>query len=183
MRIEHPGRRVRTMLTALVEGSSQAPPGSSQDPSVSSRAPQGSSRAPLNNHSSLSCPSITNAIDVHVFDGEWRVPADLPRFSEPQRQALFGWAVRECPESLGVKMVIDDAGQAPNYDPRSGAMACDLLAAILSVCRGFDGEMRSAWLNELAVQLFDSWTTGRCPQGRTTRLYQLWLSLPRASSV
>jgi hypothetical protein len=113
-----------------------------------------------------------------VYDGDWRVPADLPRVNEHKRQTLFSWVNEKLPDAPGVRMVIEDEGRAPNYDPRSGAMACDLLAAILDRVYGFTKDYQDTWLTELALQMHDSWTTGRCPQGRTTRLYQLWLSLP-----
>lgn len=106
------------------------------------------------------------------------MPADLPRLSDHQRQELFHWALTNLPGSDGLRMVISDAGTAPNYDPRSGALACDLLAGILARATRFGPELRQDLFDQLELQMHDSWTTGRCPQGRTTRLYQIWMSLP-----
>ena len=122
------------------------------------------------------CPSIHAAIDVHVFDHDWKVPDDLPRYTEPARNTLFRWILEKMPNEPGVRMVINDANRAPNYDPRSGAMACDLLAALLARAYAMPQEDQDALLKEIALQMHDSWTTGRCQQGRTTRLYQLWMS-------
>jgi len=180
MRIHHPSAHIRSrqsFLNSLVQGTrSPLILGNSSRP----QPPETQMESPVRPFvpAMIDCPSISNAIDVHRFDGHWQLPATFPRYTQHEQRSLYAWALERLPQSDGLRMVINDTGSRANYDDRSGAMACDLLTAILARGKELQADVQQDMFHQLELQMHDSWTTGRCPQGRTTRLYQIWLALP-----
>jgi len=203
MRIHPPSERsrsTRSFLNSLVEGTRQPlrlgssgwnsgagrPHHLSSHTSVAPVPNETNSSSPStvelssfhNSSQSIPCPSINTAIDVHNFDHHWQIPSDLPEYTRTERDALYSWAMEKLPDSAGLRLIIRDTGLAPNHDPRSGTMACELLTAILGKAKQLPVDAQRDLFVQLAEQMHDMYATGQCPQGRSTRLYQIWLTLP-----
>jgi len=116
-------------------------------------------------------------VDTHSFDGRidrTLLPLDdvhnLAREEKQRRgelvlQALSG----RKPEALHyLQTIVNNIGNSANHDPSNDIWAEDLLCLMMAM---LDNE---SFLNQLEEQLCDM-RTGFCPQGRTTRLWQVTL--------
>jgi hypothetical protein len=123
-------------------------------------------------------------IDVHTFDGKWKcdVPRDTPAADKVE---LYNWLTTQiranCANDqylsngmLGLNLVITCTGHHPNFDPVNGLYADDILADICAKTLKLDESTRLDVYRLILEQMNDMYTTGQCPQGRTTRLYQVW---------
>ena len=111
--------------------------------------------------------------NVHVFDGEIRneykqqhtfISTDL--WLEISN---FYYKLTHPMAKESVKMIMVD--QEHNYDPTNDMNASDILADI--AIKISDEEVD----NYIQEQIADIFLLGRCPQGRTTRLFQIWRAL------
>jgi len=69
-------------------------------------------------------------------------------------------------------LICQDWGLSPNYDPNSQIRVEHLMLLIYQIWQGLPEEEKTTLTDELSFQLTDL-QTGPCPQGRSTRLYQL----------
>lgn len=117
-------------------------------------------------------------VDTHRFDGcidKSLLPLDdvhaLSHDEKKQRgervfQALSG---RKEEALHYLRCIIDSTGNPANYDASNDIWAEDLLSLMMVMLEN------TAFLDQLEEQLCDM-RTGFCPQGRTTRLWQVTLS-------
>ncbi len=111
-----------------------------------------------------------NFIDVHQYDGKLTIRLDQ-NFSKEEKLKQIGTFVPKIKSSvagstiylIGNALITDSKD---NYDDKNNIDASDILANILS--RDYD-----KILNLLEEQLIDIYNLGQCPQGRTTRLWQI----------
>lgn len=127
----------------------------------------------------------SNFIDVHTFDGKWNHNIQT-RFTREQKYKLFGWLV--CGLSRigvdrntinGIKLIIDNIQLPGNYDNRNNVYADDILAEICSILidkrEQENGDVLLVdTLKNIAEQIKDMYLLGQCPQGRSTRLIQIY---------
>jgi hypothetical protein len=111
--------------------------------------------------------------DLHQYDGLWSI--DIPTISSDEKADLFRGLLNRIKTKVytgsgvdGLLLVIVDSQTVNNYDPIHKVYADDILAYI---CKA---ELTDQLLDLMLEQLSDMFITGRCPQGRTTRLYQIY---------
>jgi hypothetical protein len=120
-------------------------------------------------------------INVHIYDGKWK--HDIKTTASPdEKRILFRLLYADMesldvdPDSLkGLVTIIDDIGLRANYDTENSVWAEDILVEILKKTIGSSLENRRDILINISEQLADMYRLGSCPQGRSTRLYQLYL--------
>ncbi len=108
--------------------------------------------------------------DVHHYDG--KLPIILEKiFTKDEKLDLIKLLVPKLTNPLAQTMIykigktiIDDG--TDNFDDQNNIDASDILANILS--KNYD-----EILELLEEQLIDMYNLGQCPQGRTTRLWQI----------
>ena len=107
-------------------------------------------------------------MNVHLFDGLWT--ANVAQVASEVRNAAFEelWKLAE-PRELRNCHIIAESDSAANYDGKVDAR--DLLYALCMLMQKRKDLMPDI-LDELEIQDSDM-STGLCPQGRTTRLYQI----------
>ena len=113
-------------------------------------------------------------MNVHVFDGKigkgYKRQHTLISTELWLKIANFYEKLTNPIAKQTVKMIMVDRNQ--NYDPRNDIDASDILADI--IIKISDDEVVDGYIQE---QIADIFLLGRCPQGRTTRLYQIWRAL------
>ena len=127
-------------------------------------------------------------IDVHNFDGSWTHDITT-KFTLQEKLILFQWLLKSLSKLKiikptnqhdylkGVKLVIDNIQQEPNYDSINLVYADDILAEICSKLINLPEIKRIDTLLNLEEQMSDMNCLGQCPSGRTTRLIQLYKCL------
>ena len=121
-------------------------------------------------------------IDVHVFDGSWSHNITT-KFNLEEKNVIFDWLIKQIGENVdynaigGLKLVIGDTQQYPNFDPRNNIYADDILAEICVMLVEMNENDRNDVLKNILEQMSDMYLLGRCPQGRSTRLIQIYKSL------
>ena len=74
----------------------------------------------------------------------------------------------------GLILIVENTQGSSNFDPVNNIYADDLL---VEICKKISNSSETHdILVNIAEQLGDMYNLGQCPQGRTTRLYQLYLS-------
>ena len=117
-------------------------------------------------------------IDVHVFDGRWN--HDITTRTTPeQKQTMFKWLLSnmcgaECDAINGIRLVVDNIQLPPNYDHVNNVYADDILAEICIKLVNLSENDRVDVLKNIAEQMADMYRLGQCPQGRSTRLIQVY---------
>lgn len=118
--------------------------------------------------------------DVHLFDGNW-VHNITTRFTREEKCILFDWILFQINElsvkSMGLELVIQKTQQYDNFDQKNNVYADDVLVEICSKLIKLKNEDRVDILKLLIEQMNDMYILGQCPQGRTTRLFQLYNSM------
>lgn len=114
--------------------------------------------------------------NVHIYDTQLRNIFSPKNYSIEYKERLFEGLLTQLrnPHSKEmVRLIYQDMRQpngGANYDPANNIDASELLADILST-------NYTEVLTYLEEQLQDNSMLGRCPQGRSTRLIQIWRSL------
>lgn len=121
-------------------------------------------------------------IDVHVFDGSWSHDITT-KLSNIEKYTLFDWLIC-CLKSRGVscdsdtikgiKLVYENIQQHPNFDPRNSVYADDILSEICVRLVKIPESERGDTFDNISEQMADMYKLGQCPQGRTTRLIQIY---------
>ena len=115
-------------------------------------------------------------IDVHTFDGKLLNKFNITKiFSNNEKKKYFLEFKSELKSQEAkscVAMIINHINTMNNYDPTNKINAEDILMEIINM----------DYINILDFideQLSDCYKLGQCPQGRTTRLFQIWLALSK----
>lgn len=129
--------------------------------------------------------------NVHEFDGKWDKKSRIDsKFSKSEKESMFLLLDRllsckisgsENPNSVaraGLKLIRDSTGEYANYDRANEIYADDILAELCVILSKIkDDKSKTADLiKNISEQLTDMNNLGQCPQGRTTRLWQLYQS-------
>jgi hypothetical protein len=116
---------------------------------------------------------MQNKINVHEFDTQLKyIPQN--NFSVDQKRKMF----EEFKSTMldlnvekncisGLDLIIFGLDNNSNYDDKNNCDASDILSDILS-------KNYTELIFLISEQLGDMYILGRCPQGRTTRLLQIW---------
>lgn len=117
-------------------------------------------------------------IDVHVYDGKWQHNITT-RLSIQEKYTLFNWLLKvlngvDCDAINGIKLVINNTQQQPNFDRVNCIYADDILAEICVKLINTPENNRIDTLKNIAEQMADMYRLGQCPQGRSTRLIQIY---------
>jgi len=116
--------------------------------------------------------------DVHVYDYAYSSLQHEQLIMSPQDKER--WIVRliqrmHNPLSIqGAHIILANIGNMANYDSTNHKYADDILV-LLSMHMDKDADL----LPLVEEQLQDMLQLGQCAQGRTTRLWQLYVSLPK----
>ena len=126
---------------------------------------------------------MSNFIDVHTFDGKWNHDITTKHNLE-YKEKIFNVLLEEVKkigtdDSIkGLTLVIENTQKQPNYDCSNKLFADDILVEICIKLSAIDNEdHRNDILRLLSEQMCDMYKLGQCPQGRTTRLIQVWNSI------
>lgn len=133
--------------------------------------------------------------DVHVYDGKWDKDIKLPKrnISINNKIELFKSLrdlIDEPTARAGLDLIINSIGQHSNYDNKNDVFADDILVELCLLLADTkrkemlenkeekkEGKETSAdIINNISEQMKDMNLLGQCPQGRTTRLWQLYTS-------
>ena len=112
-------------------------------------------------------------INVHEFDTQLKyIPKNI--FANEQKKEMFEKFKSEMVDLnveqnciSGLELIISGLDNNTNYDDKNNCDASDILADILS-------KDYSELTLLICEQIGDMYFLGRCPQGRTTRLLQIW---------
>ena len=124
-------------------------------------------------------PAPTPRQDVHVFDGKLvPIPIFLPEqkrsVATPNALRLLSCQLLTNAARLAFDTIVAGTG---NHDSKNNYNAYELLVAVAHLfCLLPDGD-KNAHLKMIDEQLSDMQTSGMCPQGRCTRLYQVYTAL------
>ena len=116
---------------------------------------------------------MSEKINVHEFDTQLKyVPQKI--FTVDQKKELFKKFKSEMVDLnveqqciSGLELIIYGLDDGSNYDDKNNCDASDILADILT-------KDYSELILLICEQIGDMYFLGRCPQGRTTRLLQIW---------
>lgn len=117
--------------------------------------------------------------DVHYYDSQWKHNI-ITRFNINTKFKLFKWlylhSIKLNTTENGIKgleLIINNTQKFQNYDNANNVYADDILAEICVIIIKTKNKLI---IDLLLEQMNDMYNTGQCPQGRTTRLYQLYNS-------
>lgn len=116
-------------------------------------------------------------LQVHTYDSQWEIDQYLKTmFDHPQEIKLT--FIRELQKRIPAESI-----QAINnfqiissqnvYDPSNKIYVFDLLYIVEDLCRKYED---CSDIIKVLVEQLEDMSTGLCPQGRTTRLYQIVFS-------
>ncbi len=130
-------------------------------------------------------------IDVHTFDGQWSHNITT-RFDKHEKVIFFNWLIIYAktlpPEILssldmhssvmGLRLVIENTQSSSNFDPINKVYADDILSEICDkLVASDDQELRQDAVRGILEQMSDMFKLGQCPQGRSSRLIQIYKTL------
>lgn len=113
--------------------------------------------------------------NVHTYDGQLRgIFDDENKYTDDEKRELFSAFAELLSNQSALKMIamiIDGIGKegGANYDPINKVDVSNILASILT-----RGVMSNDILVLLEEQLADNFNLGQCPQGRSTRMIQIY---------
>ncbi|MDD4930645.1 MAG: hypothetical protein PHG66_00630 [Candidatus Colwellbacteria bacterium] len=121
-------------------------------------------------------------IDVHVYDGKWT--HNIKTTTSLEDKCILFNRLYQNIKDLGVEstslqgliLVVENAQKPSNFDSTNNIYSDDILAEICKRMIDMSAEKQHDIIVNIAEQLSDMYKLGQCPQGRSTRLYQLYLS-------
>lgn len=121
-------------------------------------------------------------MDIHHFDGKWG--HNIKTTTSLEDKCILFNALYQDMRDLGVEstslrgliLVVENTQKPSNFDPANKIYSDDILAEICKKMINASAEKQHDTLVNIAEQLSDMYNLGQCPQGRSTRLYQLYLS-------
>jgi len=116
---------------------------------------------------------MNEKINVHEFDTQLKyIPQN--NFTKEEKKKMFEEFKSEMLDLnveqnciYGLDLIISGLENNTNYDDKNNCDASDILSDILS-------KDYSELIFLICEQIGDMYLLGRCPQGRTTRLLQIW---------
>lgn len=119
-------------------------------------------------------------MNVHEFDGKWSL--QLESIPVSIKTVMFNRLLSFIKDGdtngvNGIHLVVSDTQNSSNYDTINKIYADDILAHICLRLNNVDHKILESTLFLLIEQMSDMYLTGRCPQGRTTRLLQVYNQL------
>ena len=116
---------------------------------------------------------MNEKINVHEFDTQLKyIPQN--NFTKEEKKKMFEEFKSEMLDLnveqnciYGLDLIIYGLENNTNYDDKNNCDASDILADILN-------KDYSELIILICEQIGDMYLLGRCPQGRTTRLLQIW---------
>lgn len=123
--------------------------------------------------------------DTHHYDRKIKpaktlVPSKWKTFTPSERQTLisnFYKEITDVPAKNMIKTIVRDIDTPANYDPINDNYADEIFANILYLINTSPSEKNSQipdTINNLIVEQLNDMYTGACPQGRSTRLFQIY---------
>lgn len=116
---------------------------------------------------------MKDKINVHEFDAQLKYTPQN-NFTKEKKTEMFQKFKSELIDLnvkknciLGLELIILGLDDNSNYDDKNKCDASDILADILN-------KDYSELIFLISEQISDMYILGRCPQGRTTRLLQIW---------
>lgn len=119
-------------------------------------------------------------IDIHRFDGLWS--HDIKTTTSLEDKCILFNALYQDMRNLGVEstslrgliLVVENAQKPSNFDPANKIYSDDILVEICKKMANASAEKQHDTLVNIAEQLSDMYNLGQCPQGRSTRLIQIY---------
>ena len=123
-------------------------------------------------------------INTHYYDGKWMNELEKVLKLDNDKFQNFDLKIpnfNEIPDFLQTNLnsqkmyeKMANKDDKDNYDPLNKINAVDLLSRILRIIeQSEDPETKQTIKDCLIEQLSDTFTSGQCSQGRTTRLFQI----------
>ena len=120
--------------------------------------------------------------NVHVYDGKWS--HNIKTITSLEDKCILFNKLHQDMKDLGddstsikgLILVVENAQKPSNFDPSNNIYSDDILVEICKKMVSVSAEKHHDILVNIAEQLSDMYNLGQCPQGRSTRLYQLYLS-------
>lgn len=116
---------------------------------------------------------MKDKINVHEFDSQL-IYTPQYKFTKEEKREMFQKFKSELLDLnvkkkciLGLELIILGLDDNSNYDDKNNCDASDILSDILN-------KDYSELIFLISEQIGDMYLLGRCPQGRTTRLLQIW---------
>ena len=116
---------------------------------------------------------MKDKINVHEFDAQLKYTPQN-NFTKEEKKKMFEKFKSEMLDLnveqnciSGLDLIIYGLENNTNYDDKNNCDASDILADILN-------KDYSELIILICEQIGDMYLLGRCPQGRTTRLLQIW---------
>ena len=116
---------------------------------------------------------MQNKINVHKFDTLLKYNQQNT-FTKEQKEEIFKKFKSDILDLnvnqnciYGLELIISGLNNNTNYDDKNNCDASDILADILT-------HDYIDLISLICEQLSDMYLLGKCPQGRTTRLLQIW---------
>jgi len=120
-------------------------------------------------------------MDVHIFDKQYNIKLKY-KLDLQNKYKLYKWIISFCKVKLnyisqGLILVINDTETNNNFDNITNIYADDILINIILSIMSNNLDDKISIIKLINEQMDDMYNTGRCPQGRTTRLYQIYIGL------
>ena len=120
--------------------------------------------------------------DVHLFDGKWN-GSDVPKRSVQEKELLWQWLRSKITPIkyqqngiMGLELIMKDTQRLSNCDNINKVYADDILAEIIVTIQK-NPEIQPDIIKNIIEQMGDMYCLGRCSQGRTSRLFQIYICL------
>lgn len=120
-----------------------------------------------------------NYTNVHAFDGHWS--HDIKTNTSMENKCKLFNSLYQDIKDLGVEptslqgliLVVENSQKPANYDPINKIYADDIL---VEICKklSYTPDKRHDTLMNISEQLSDMYQLGQCPQGKSTRLIQIY---------
>ena len=111
--------------------------------------------------------------NVHIYDGHLKgIYTDEHKYSNSEKRELiesFAKILSKQPALKMLALILKDINNGSNYDSSNDIDASDVLATILT-----HKVMTKDIVKLLEEQLVDTFSLGQCPQGRSTRMIQIY---------
>src|SRR3989344_1720148 len=117
---------------------------------------------------------MTDFRNVHIFDGSFRNEDLKTKYTISKKQQLFSEILNKMTDKdakNGVSLIIKNIQTGENYDNTNNKFADDILAEI---CTYIMDKGDKDIMKLVEEQMKDMYLLGRCPQGRTIRLWQIY---------
>ena len=126
--------------------------------------------------------SPNDYIDVHTMDSKYTHHIET-RFDKNSKMERFEKLKTEVKSLLpiintrGLEVVINDTETDANWDKINNLKADDVLVELYEYLKDRSTEDKVSFYSLIIEELNDMIAMGTCPQGRTTRIYQIYTAM------